>query len=55
MTTILTGSNGAKAVIDEDGGSSPAFVVNLLNGAGSGPEQCPNCHKAAGKCICTSD
>ena len=54
MATILTGSNGAKAVIDEDGGSSPAYVVDLLN-AGSGPEQCPNCHKAAGKCICTSD
>ena len=49
MTTILTGSNGDRAVIDDDGGST------ALRMAGSGPEQCPNCHKAAGKCLCTGD
>lgn len=46
MATILTGSNGDRAVIDDDGGSTALRMV------GSGPEQCPNCHKAAGKCIC---
>ena len=35
-------------VVDGDGGSSPIYFTVP-------PEQCPNCHRAAGKCICTSD
>ena len=35
-------------VVDGDGGSSPIYFTAV-------PEQCPNCHKAAGKCICTTD
>ena len=46
----------SRPIVDVDiDGSSPAYAVDLLNGAGSGPEQCPNCHKAAGRCICTTD
>lgn len=32
MTTVLTGSNGGIAVVDGDGGSSPAYAVNLNPG-----------------------
>ena len=35
-------------VVDGDGGSSPIYFTAV-------PEQCPNCHKAAGKCLCTGD
>ena len=70
MATILTGSNGDRAVIDDDGGSSPMMIQAQRQPARdtdcacaddgarvtfAAPEQCPNCHKAAGKCICTTD
>lgn len=32
MTTVLTGSNGARAIVDDDSGSSPAHVVDLNPG-----------------------
>jgi len=68
---VYSGPNGGLAIVDGDGGSSPAQRLGVTGAAhgyyggdmehgyyavaqaGSGPEQCPACHGAAG-CICTS-
>lgn len=69
---VYGGTNGGLAVVDGDGGSSPArlgmtaaahgfYGGDMEHGyyavaqAGSGPEQCPACHGAAAKCLCTGD